>query len=99
MLIVAGTISIDPADIELLQGAATTMMAATLEEPGCIEYVFSVSVADPGTVQVFEIWESAEDLEKHFEMPHMATFRETLGQVTITGRDLYRYEVASREPM
>lgn len=99
MLIVAGTISIDPAHVELLRSAATTMMAATLEEPGCIQYVFSVSVADPGNVQIFEVWESAQDLEAHFAMPHMDVFREALGQITITGRDIARYEVASHEPM
>ena len=99
MLIVAGTISIDPDHVEQLRGAAATMMEATLKEPGCIEYVFSVSVADPGNVQIFEIWESAEDLDKHFTMPHMAVFGESLSQITITGRDLHRYEVASREPM
>ena len=63
MLIVAGTINVDPADVERLRAAAAEMMAATHQEPGCIEYVFSVSVADPGTVQIFEVWESAEDLD------------------------------------
>ena len=99
MLIVAGTITIDPAHVEDLRSAAAAMMAATLEEPGCIQYVFSVSVADPGNVQIFEIWESADDLEKHFAMPHMATFRESLGQITVTGRDISRYQIASHEPM
>jgi len=99
MLIVAGTITIDPADADALRVAAAEMMAATHEEPGCHEYVFSISVADPGNVQVFEVWESADDLEAHFAMPHMATFRESLSAVTVTGRNLHRYEVASSEPM
>jgi len=75
------------------------MMAATHEEPGNIEYVFSVSVADPGNVQIFEVWESAEDLEKHFTLPHMATFRAVMSELTVTGRSLHRYEVSSFEPM
>lgn len=99
MLIVAGTISIDPADAEKLGPAAAAMMAATHEEPGCQAYVFSISVADPSSVQVFEIWDSAEDLEAHFAMPHMATFQAALADITITGRDLNRYEVASSQPM
>ena len=99
MLIVAGTIKVDPADVSRLSAAAAEMMAATHEEPGCIEYVFSISVADPGNVQIFEVWESAEDLEKHFTLPHMATFQTTLKDLTITGRSLHRYEVASFEPM
>lgn len=99
MLIVAGTINIDPEGAEIMSAAAAEMMRATHEEPGNIEYVFSIGVDDPGRVQVFEVWESAEDLEKHFTLPHMATFREAIGQVTITGRNLHRYEIASSEPM
>lgn len=99
MLIVAGTISIDPADIDKLRAAAAIMMTATHEESGCVEYVFSVSVSEPGDVQIFEVWESAADLENHFTLPHMATFRATLAEITITGRNLHRYEVASYEPM
>ena len=99
MLIVAGTINVDPADIPALQAAATEMMAATHQEPGCQEYVFSVSVAEPGNVQIFEVWDSAADLEAHFEMPHMTTFREAMANMTVTGRSLHRYEVSSREPM
>ena len=99
MLIVAGTITIDPADVDRMRVAAAEMMAATHEEPGCIEYVFSISVADPGTVNIFEVWESAADLEAHFEMPHMATFRETLSTLTITDRSISRYEVSSSAPM
>lgn len=75
------------------------MMAATHEEPGCQQYVFSISVADPAKVQIFEVWDSAEDLEAHFKMPHMAVFGETLATINIMGRDLMRYEVASAEPM
>ena len=99
MLIVAGTINVDPADVDQLRVAAAEMMAATHKEPGNVEYVFSVSVADPGNVQIFEVWESGEDLEKHFTLPHMDTFQSMLKNITITGRSLHRYEVASFEPM
>ena len=99
MLIVAGTIEIDPADVETLRDAASTMMAATLQEPGCQQYVFSVSVADPSQVQVFEIWDSAEDLAAHFETPHMAEYRQALAGITIRSRNLHRYEIAGVEPL
>lgn len=75
------------------------MMAATHQEPGNIEYVFSISVADPGNVQIFEIWETAEDLEKHFTLPHMATFQAVMAELTVTGRNIHRYEISSSEPL
>jgi quinol monooxygenase YgiN len=99
VLIVAGNLTVDPADIDRLQGAAAEMMAATRQEDGCIEYVFSVSMADPGTVQIFEIWESAEALEAHFTQPHMATFQAALADLTVTGSSLHRYEIASSAPL
>jgi len=99
MLIVAGTITIDPADVDALRAAASTMMEETHKEPGCHEYIFSISVADPGVVTIFEVWESAAHLEAHFEVPHMATFRQAMSTMTVTGRNLHRYEVASFEPM
>ena len=71
-----------------MEAAAAEMMAATRREPGNIEYVFSISVADPAHVQIFEVWQSGDDLEKHFTLPHMETFRATLGDITITGRDI-----------
>ncbi len=99
MIIVAGTITIDPADVDAMRDAAAKMMAATHEEPGNIEYVFSVNVADPGSITVFEVWESLEDLENHFTLPHMAEFRAAMGTMTVLGRDLNRYEVSSATPM
>lgn len=99
MLLVAGSITVDPADVERLSEAAAAMMAATHQEPGNIEYVFSISVADPGNVQIFEIWETAEDLEKHFTLPHMATFQAVMAELTVTGRDIHRYEISSSEPL
>jgi len=99
MLIVAGTITIDPAQVERFSEAATQMMLATHEEPGNIAYVFSVNVADPGSIEIFEVWEAAQDLDRHMTLPHMTTFRAALKELTVTGRSISRYEVASHEPM
>lgn len=99
MLIVSGTITVDPQDVDKLRAAATIMMAATLEETGCHQYVFSEHLATPGTIQIFELWQSPDELEAHFETPHMATFRRALGELTVQSRDVYRYEVANMAKM
>ena len=95
MLIVAGTITIDPAHVDDLRSAADVMMAATLQETGCHEYRFSESLSSPGTIQIFEIWQSEDELAAHFETPHMATFRRALGNLDVKSRELHRYEVAN----
>jgi quinol monooxygenase YgiN len=99
MIIIAGSLTIDPAQSDTIRAAAATMMAETHKEPSCQEYVFSISVADPSKVQIFEIWDSAEALEAHFAAPHMAAFGQAIAEVNISGRDLVRYEVASSAPM
>lgn len=95
MLIVAGTLTIDPADADKLAAAATTMMTETLKETGCHQYVFSQSFADPATIQIYELWQSDEELAAHFEMPHMADFRAALADVNVIRREIYKYEVGN----
>ena len=99
MLIVAGSITFDPAHTETAKAAAAAMMAATMEEPGCQDYVFSVSMADEATIQVFEVWDGEDDLKAHFAMPHMAEFQAAIADIGISRRSLVKYEVASSEPM
>lgn len=99
MLIVAGSITFDPSHTESLRGAAAAMMSATMEEPGCQDYVFSISVADEASIRIFEVWDSQEDLDAHFAMPHMAEFQAAIADVGISGRDLMKYQVSSSEPM
>ena len=66
MVIVAGTIEVDPADRDaFLQGRADAVRA-TRSEPGCIEYSFSADGIEPGLIRIFEIWESKEQHDRWF---------------------------------
>jgi len=82
----------NPDDMETIHDAALAMMAATREEDGCIEYEFSEVIGEPGTMRIFEIWESVEALEAHFGAPHMTVWREAMKHTTVHSRDLARYE-------
>ena len=93
MIIVAGTLSIDPSDFEKYRVAAEVMIAATLEEEGCQVYNFAQSVIDPSEVRVFEIWESADHLKAHGTTPHMAVWRSALAALKMGERNLAIYEV------
>lgn len=92
MIIVAGTISIDPADLEVYREVSGPMIEATLAEEGCVTYNFAQSVVDPTEIRIFEIWESKDALEAHFVAPHMATFQAALGGLKIGNRNLAIYE-------
>lgn len=99
MLVIAGTISIDPEKREAAVAAALEMMEATLEEPGCISYSFSGDLTDPGGFRIFEEWESQEALDAHFASPHMAVFQGRVGGFGLRDMKVQRYEIASVGPV
>ena len=99
MLIVAGTLDVDPDDRDALMAAALRMMAASQAEEGCLDYVFSPDPTDAGRVRVFERWEALPALEAHFATPHMAAFRAAIEPLRFTGRDVTRYAIARTGPV
>lgn len=99
MLIVSGVFEIDPAQPEMVRETAIEMARATREEAGCISYAFYADLETPANVRVFEEWENQEALEAHFQTPHMATFRQALGAITIKSRAIWRYEVSGLEKL
>lgn len=99
MLIIAGRLTFDPAHTQTAKDAAAEMMAATLEEEGCQDYVFSIDMADEATIRIFEIWDSEEHLAAHFQTEHMKVYREKIAGIGISDRSIAKYQVASSEPM
>lgn len=98
-IIIAGKITLDPAKRDEMLAAAAVLMAATHEEPGNIEYVFSADAKDADTVRVFEKWEAEDALGPHFTAPHMVEFQGKMGDFGVTGADLLKYEIASEGPL
>lgn len=94
IIVIAGTIEIDPAKIEEASAAALEIMRETHKEEGNIAYAFSRDLADEGLIHVFEKWESQEALDFHFKTPHMAEFQKKMGGFGIKGMKLEKYEVA-----
>lgn len=99
MIIVSGTLRIDPSDRERAVAIATTMAEASLAEEGCNAYAFWQDLADPDLYRVFEEWASTEALDAHFATPHMATLMEAMSTMKVSDLDLSRYEVADKAPL
>src|SRR4051812_24458595 len=74
MLVIQGTITIDPTKRDRTIEACNTMRAATITEPGCLGYRFGFATDDPDVLMVAEQWESEEALVPHMSSPHMAEF-------------------------
>ncbi|MDX2379610.1 MAG: antibiotic biosynthesis monooxygenase, partial [Acidimicrobiia bacterium] len=59
-LIIAGTIDVEPSELDDLMPHLIEMMVATYAEPGCIDYSFTRDELVPGRVRLFEKWQSDE---------------------------------------
>jgi quinol monooxygenase YgiN len=94
MLIVAGILKIDPSKRAVLEAAFDKVREATLKEQGCLAYQAYLDRSDPGTLLLFEKWESEAALNAHFVTPHMAEFGKALGGADIISADVKRYDVS-----
>ncbi len=99
MLVVAGTISLDPGQRSVAEAAFDRMRAATLAEPGCISYEAYLDRTDPGIVFIFERWRSQEDLDAHFATSHMADFGVALAGCGVRGMEVRKYVVSGEGPV
>ena len=99
MIIIAGTIDIDPAKIDAALADAVVMMKATHEEEGNLAYVFSADPLVAGRIQLFEKWESADALAAHSASAHMKEFQPKRGGWGVKGADIKKYEIASEGPL
>lgn len=99
MLIVSGTIEINPEKTGSGRAAAIKMMEETRKEKGCIVYEFSQLIEAPHIIRVYEEWETLEDLKAHGQAPHMAAFREALAEVGVVSRDVFMVQNGEKTPL
>jgi quinol monooxygenase YgiN len=94
MSVIAGKVAVRPDRHDEAVRAALAMAEATRKEAGCITYQFSADLADPNTVFIFEEWESAEALARHFQTEHLQVFRAELPGLVAAPATIKRYEIA-----
>lgn len=99
MIIVAGTVRIDPGKREAAKDVMREVITKSQAEEGCIEYSYSVDVLVPSLIHVFEIWQDKESLDAHFKTPHLKAWRESWSSFGISDRKLSLVEVASTTPL
>ena len=99
MLVIAGTINLDPAHIDEMLAAIVPLMEATQAEEGCIDYVLSADPKDLGTIRIFEKWASDEALGAHMTAPHMGVFQKAIRGCGVTGMSVDKFEIASESKL
>ena len=94
MIVVSGTIALDPSNHAAAAALMQTLAAETVKEAGNLSYGFYADLVEAGSFRVFEEWKDQESLDSHFSEPHMATFMEGLGALGITGTNVIKYVVS-----
>lgn len=94
MLIVAGTIEIDPEARVAMFEAVAPMVEATRAEVGCQAYVFSMDPDDPSLVHLFERWDDQASLDAHFASEHMAAWQAKAAELPFRSRDITKYLIS-----
>ena len=95
MIVIAGTINIDPDSSDDAVAAIVPMMTATHAEEGCIDYVLSIDPVQPGLVRIFEKWDGDEALSAHRGSVHMADFQGAMAGFGVTGMSVERFDGAT----
>jgi quinol monooxygenase YgiN len=94
MIVVAGSVRVDPAKRDAARAIMEKVIMASRSEDGCIDYSYGVDVLDPGLVRVFEVWSDREALHRHFQTPHLGEWRAAWPTFGITDRKLAIYDVS-----
>ena len=99
MIVITGTIRIDPARRDAAIDATRTLMAATRSEAGCHGYTFSADFDDPGLFHLQELWEDDAALAAHFGSAHMAAFNAAVPDLGVQGMELHKWVGAEEAPL
>ncbi len=94
MLIITAKMYVDPARrAEFLAGSVEELRQARAE-PGCVDFIVAPDPVEPGRVNLFEQWATAEDFAVR-----CATFTPTPSPVEVLSHEAIKYEISSSGPV
>jgi len=99
MIIIAGTVEVDPAQREAALKAGLPHMQATRAQKGCLHYVWTADPLVEGRIYVYEQWEDQTALEAHFAGPHYLGMRNTIAEYGLRGADVSKHRPEISEPV
>ncbi|MDQ4120574.1 MAG: antibiotic biosynthesis monooxygenase [Acidobacteriota bacterium] len=78
-----------------LEEATKSLIEPTQKEEGCISYVLHRDLEDPTVYYFYEIWRSQEDLDRHFQTPHVRRVMEIAPEIFAEPLGLTRLEIVA----
>ena len=99
MIIIAGTVDVDPARRDEALVAGRPHMESTRSQKGCLDYNWSADGLVPGRIYVYERWETQDDLAAHLSGPYYLAMRDTIAAHGLRGADVFKCRPAIAEPV
>jgi hypothetical protein len=97
MLIIAGTLDVDPARRDEFLAGRADALRASQAEPGCLDYIMSADPLEPGRVRLFERWEHKDALKVHLGVLSQA--KPDPDAVAVLGAEILQYEISATGPI
>lgn len=94
MILVTGTIDVDPEQRDAFIEAARKLMAATRAETGCELYSFAADLDEPGRFHISERWADEDAMNAHMGQAHLAEFMGAIGPMA-RGSSLTKWDGAT----
>lgn len=99
MLIIAGTITVDPAARDRFIASRRPTVAKARARHGCLDYAFSADAVDPACVRLFERWEGQEDVDGWLAAHRADRAASDEPDVPMLAMDFVRYEISGSSPL
>ncbi|WP_181685107.1 putative quinol monooxygenase [Halorhabdus salina] len=95
MIVIHAEFPIEPAHHEAATEAAETLVEATTEEPGAIEYSAAIDLQDEHVLRFVERYEDEAAFEAHASSDHFSAFEERLPDLLAGEPTVRRFDVES----
>jgi len=99
MVIIVGTLKVDPAQRDAFVAGRIEAMKHSRAEEGCITYAITADPVEADTVIVTERWSSQAALDAHAKAMREAAKNAAPMAFKVLDRELTVYEVASSRPL
>lgn len=96
-IIIAGTLNFEPEQAERAIVEGREFIEASLREPGCSYYAWTLDPLIPGRVYVFEEWASQQALEGHFNDTSYWGMRDHLTKYGLLNSSVKKYRFDASE--
>jgi quinol monooxygenase YgiN len=99
VIIVAGHMTIDPAQRDAALAAIAAGVSATRQEVGNLDYRFSPDLDDPNRFNILERWEDEDAMNAHMASSHLAEFMTAIVPCLGGSAEVVRYDVSGSSPL